>query len=480
MGILKRAILYVTRKKGKSILLFCVLFLVVLLTLIALSIQQGTSKAARDLRLSYGSTFTLKVRYDETNPDLWDITEYYVDGELQGSGKTWAGPVIDDELIQQVMSLDGVDNYVADNIYHVLYSEDLNVVPGAYLLDPNEPEDYYWGRLLDYQVTGDSSLHRAFRTGALEIIEGRPIQPGGTGEVLISNVLAQRSGLSVGDTFTASQREGHLMPEGDWEKITAGPFTMEIVGIYKINSQLEPSNYLDIESWYPENYIFLDTSYEDQLGNTGTYDAITFFVQDPKELNRVISEVEQLEAIDPQYFMVRRDDSLYRSSVAPLNTLSTLASILIGAALIGCVILLYLILSMGIKSRSHEIGILLSMGISKIKILSQHFLEILIVFVFAFVASWAVAGGVASPLGNTILSGISPEQGAIKAPEYVMLEGFSYDAPSQTPTFIEIPVAVGETVIVAAGTCGAIAVSIILTGVPILRRNPKDILSSVS
>ena len=101
-------------------------------------------------------------------------------------------------------------------------------------------------------------------------------------------------------------------------------------------------------------------------------------------------------------------------------------------------------------------------------------------FVFAFVASWAVAGGVASPLGNTILSGISPEQGAIKAPEYVMLEGFSYDAPSQTPTFIEIPVAVGETVIVAAGTCGAIAVSIILAGVPILRRNPKDILSSVS
>ncbi|MBC8571231.1 ABC transporter permease [Zongyangia hominis] len=481
MGIGKRAFLYLTRKKGKTALLLGLLFLMTTLALIALGIQRGASDAAEDLRLSFGSTFTLKVRYDGENPDLWKIEDVIVDGKVQGSTKIYTGPVIDDALIDKVLAIDGVERYVIDSITHFLYTEGLDIVPGAYASTVEEdPNDIYWAHALDFQVTGDSELHSAFRTGALEIVAGRHIQPGGQGEVLISDVMAQRSGLTVGDTFTASGREGLEVPDGDYETVTAGPFTMHIVGIFKINAALPPSSYLTIESWYPENYVFMDTSHEDVLGSGGKYSSATFFVEDPKELDRVIGEAEDIEGLDPMYFTIRRDDALYRSSAGPLQTMSSLSLILIIVVLLGCAFLIYLILSMGVKSRGHEIGVLLSMGVSKWKILWQQLLECLLVFAVAFLLSWGSASLLASPVGNAVLSAASPPQGEVKAPEYVMLEGFVYDAPARTPVSIDIPLGPGEIASVAAAGCAVIALSITLAGVPILKKKPKDVLSSMS
>ncbi len=49
----------------------------------------------------------------------------------------------------------------------------------------------------------NSDMHEYFRTGAFQLIEGRHIQPDDKYAVVISDVLAGRNGLSVGDFFTA-------------------------------------------------------------------------------------------------------------------------------------------------------------------------------------------------------------------------------------------------------------------------------------
>lgn len=54
MNCIKRGWLYTTRKKGKSFLLFCILFLIAVFVLSALAIDKASSLAQDNLRKSLG------------------------------------------------------------------------------------------------------------------------------------------------------------------------------------------------------------------------------------------------------------------------------------------------------------------------------------------------------------------------------------------------------------------------------------------
>lgn len=55
MNYFKRGWLYTTRKRGKSFLLFCILFLIAVFVLSALAIDKASSLAQDNLRKSLGA-----------------------------------------------------------------------------------------------------------------------------------------------------------------------------------------------------------------------------------------------------------------------------------------------------------------------------------------------------------------------------------------------------------------------------------------
>ena len=67
MNCIKRGWLYTTRKKGKSFLLFCILFLIAVFVLSALAIDKASSLAQDNLRKSLGGEFTIGYDYSEAN-----------------------------------------------------------------------------------------------------------------------------------------------------------------------------------------------------------------------------------------------------------------------------------------------------------------------------------------------------------------------------------------------------------------------------
>ena len=80
-----------------------------------------------------------------------------------------------------------------------------------------------------YYETG--ALHPFFRNGAFEIVEGRNIQKGDSLKAVISEEVAKKNNLGLGDSFELRSFE---VPEGvltltDWS------VTVEIVGIYQVN-----------------------------------------------------------------------------------------------------------------------------------------------------------------------------------------------------------------------------------------------------
>lgn len=68
MNCLKRAYLYVTRKKGKSILLFLILLVTATFVLSGLCIGDATRQAQMNLRKNLGGAFDMTINYSEDNP----------------------------------------------------------------------------------------------------------------------------------------------------------------------------------------------------------------------------------------------------------------------------------------------------------------------------------------------------------------------------------------------------------------------------
>ena len=65
MNCLKRAYLYVTRKKGKSILLFLILLVTATFVLSGLCIGDATRQAQMNLRKNLGGAFDMTINYSE-------------------------------------------------------------------------------------------------------------------------------------------------------------------------------------------------------------------------------------------------------------------------------------------------------------------------------------------------------------------------------------------------------------------------------
>ncbi|MBC8569873.1 ABC transporter permease [Zongyangia hominis] len=479
MNLWKRALLYVRRKRGKTILLLLILTVMSSLALIALAVARGAMSAADDLQKSLGGSFEVQPTVIEDDPKLWKITQHE-DGRVT---KTYTGPAVNDELVKEIMKVKGIKTYCTSS-WISLYLSDVKPIEGGYQSDidegipssvPSMPNEIM-ARSVSFYGTNSSEYHQHFRTGGIKLIEGRHIQPGDINKALISEEFAALNHLSVGDTFTAECRD-ELQARG-FNSISGEPFYLEVVGIYQILVNTEPSKYT-AEFLLPVNMIYCDeTTVMEALQNWNfkkEYNFVYFYVDDPAHLNDVIKEVKALDTINWMYFHVSVDDSAYKASAAPLNTMIMLAAVLIVLVLAGCIALLLLILTMQVKERKKEMGIYLSIGIRKGKIAGQMFVELVVISVIAYLLSTVIAVTAANPVGNAILQATKPEQMEAKYKlDSIML---FYEAAGQAPERIDIQVSAGDVGWMIAGGTAVIAAATMGAAAPILKRKPKDILS---
>ena len=72
MNYLKRAWLSVTRRKGKSLLLFIIIFILGNVIAGAVSIQQATLNVERTIKSQMGAAVTLRPDYDNMKESDWE------------------------------------------------------------------------------------------------------------------------------------------------------------------------------------------------------------------------------------------------------------------------------------------------------------------------------------------------------------------------------------------------------------------------
>ncbi len=338
MNVLKRAFLYDTRKRGKSLTLFLLFTLITIFVTISFSVLSATQAAATNLRETVGASFTLRGNPMEFSADETDFAIQFA------------------PISQQDIDL------IADSteIKACNAQQSATASASGFIFPSGMPS----GAI---SANTSSAWNRNFTSGIVTLAEGRHITQDDQRVALVSRELAEENELDIGSELS-------LDPAA----------VVKIIGIYESDPSMEFDN----------DTIFTDHSTYWVLTESaaGTYSGrVDFFVTDPARLETVMEQIKRDVPLRWEDYTLQADTAEYDAIAYQLLTIGRLTTLLIVSAMIVSIVVLFLILAMRIRGRVHEVGVLLAVGVTKGHIIAQFFVETTTILLLAFLFSCPVS-----------------------------------------------------------------------------------------
>ncbi len=534
MNFFQRAIKNITRRPTKSVLLLLTFFIIGNFVIIGIGISTAANQAKVMTRRSMRAVVEYTIDYEEINEYTNSLSESELEEFYNNSDAYNSMYNLSEEEIQQFLEDPRVVTYNATNYY--IGSADIQSVP----IGNEREENNSGGGISVYESSDGTTIEVPYvepefrimtnRTpNMIELQEGTWTITSGrfyTQEeidssayvALISQEVAELNGLSVGDTFTMNYEQDfqYLQQQGvEFTEQQLHP-ELEIIGIYSTKETIDPnSENFDWMSRYesPYNRILMpnttyyrlqlpltqagfdyyaaqmpdDPYYSDPANRPSleTYDyisSIVFLLDDPLNVDAFISDYSDL--LSNNYRMFNADNDTFNQMARPLDSISLYASVIVAIVVINAIIIITLVTALTLKTREYEIGVLVSIGASKLKVVSQLFVELIIIGLVGFTFSVVSGSLIASTAGEAILN----YQVAVDE-SYATDNNDYYYSSSTDDYFTEIsqedllsnyhvtisPIIIGE--IYVAGI-GIVLISILIPSLMILRFNPKRILTA--
>lgn len=477
MSIIKRAFLYVARKRGKTILLFAILLIMATFVLTGLSIWKASEAAQLNLRQSLGGKFDIYVDW-ENSPYV--VKEIIKDNEFdEETGKTsnsfliYSTVQLTPEEIAAINSVPGVKYSSAR--YDVLARFDnLSLFPGTVSVAENLQH-----RTKVFGVCG-TETDELFTTGTLTLTEGRHITSEDQSVAIISGDLAEKNELHIGDYITT-----HIYnPEDD--DFTGEEMQVQIIGLFTPNVTEQLGETVTTFDKI-QNRIFMDLQTSIKINNDEInygFLAVNVTIDDPQNMKQVVSAVKNLPVIDWNAFTIEIDNEVYEKAAAPLTTLNELVVTLLVVIIVVSAIILALILTLWTKTRIHEIGVFLSVGIWKSAVIGQYLTEVLLIAVFAFGLSYFTSDAVAGQIGNHLLEQsvqVEQEDNSSSTPSAVDVGADTLiQKPLPTENGIQVSVEPDSLALFYLIGFAIIIVAVSISSITVMRLKPREILSKMS
>ncbi|HDR4686319.1 ABC transporter permease [Bacillus cereus] len=473
MNFMKRAILSMKKRVGTSLILMAVFLIVTNLVLAGFAIQNASKKAADAARKKLGADVTLGLDFDKLGQ------------QARETGEMPKPPKLNIKEADQLAK----SKYVKDYNY---ITHTFGISDGFKLVGASEGEDEGKGRVGMVAAAGGSGsgseidmnsslmiegvrktvLQENFKNGKSKIIDGKPITEKMKDQnvTLMEKRLAEQNNLKVGDKIK--------IQSGDKKQT----LEFEIIGIYETNEQ--PMGQHAPPMMDPANKLYMPYSTlkkletDDGMGNS--FQAV-YFLNDPQYIDGFKKEAKKSD-IDFNYFKLDAHDSLYKQMIGPIENIASTSQMIIYMVSIAGAIILGLIIMLSIKARRKEMGILLSIGEKKWKLMAQFVVEVVCIAILAFGLSLTTGAKVSQFVGDNLLSSevaTAGEETDTSQNGTVMVAGPGGTVQDQKEDPIDkINVSVaGEDVGKMGGIGLAIAIlATILPALSILRLNPKQIL----
>ncbi|WP_162291800.1 MULTISPECIES: ABC transporter permease [Blautia] len=266
--------------------------------------------------------------------------------------------VITDEVIEKIKSIHGIKAYASHYAFlsGMLSDKNGNKLELAAYNIPVSKDD-----AASIRGVSDSDLYLG---STIKLTAGRHITPDSKCEAMVNVQFAKQNDLNIGDKLTITT-QGH----------TSGiEFTLS--GIYENTDNVDETEFSPSE--LRENFIYVDygTAHALDDRNQGII-SVKFFVDQPDQLASIYAQAQKLDLDWNKYYLFDEADASVIDADA-VKAVSNQFSVLTAVIILAGFLFITFVLMLQTKMRANEIGILLSLGFTKSRILLQHIIEVMI------------------------------------------------------------------------------------------------------
>ena len=535
MNFINRAFKNVTRRLSKSILLVLTFFLIGNLVIIGLGVSSASESAKTLTRQKMRAVVTYELDYDK----IWRYADTITDeDELQEFYNNYPRIKVEDVTTFLSDPRVKIANSISSNMWYIDSANSLDFVHLNNSREQNMEENQGTSCYMDADGVMQCETYKEptffiksnmypgmieFEEGDYKVVRGRfyneeEIKDGSL-VCLISEALAQVNGISVGDSITLASNwmSNYYANAGISEEDL--DVVLEVIGIYSHNSPLTPDapNY-DYASPYenPDNMILMpstsvylaslamqqkeydyfaqvypDEEYYQNPDNRPSVENmeknmyindVTLLLDDPLNVDQFVEDYQNTLS---QFTSLDANNDEFNRLAKPLDTLSMYADFIVWLVVINAIVIITLVTALTLKTREYEIGVLLSVGASKLKVIAQFFIELAIVAVIGFSLSVVSGSLIAKRIGNVVLeaqiasSDVNGNEDELGYYEYTSLWDTDYTTDITIEDLISeyevkiSPLIIAEIYVLGLGI---VLISVIIPSFMIMRYNPKKIL----
>ncbi|WP_262122530.1 ABC transporter permease [Anaerococcus sp. Marseille-Q5996] len=358
MNIIKRSYRHVSRNSYKTLILFVTMTLILSSFYACISIFKSNENIKEEIYKSSNSYFVISKK---------DRSQFKKN---------------------QLDKIKEIENIKDFNFYNHMNGQlkNLKVIEKEQAIQRDEiPEEFK--NLIAVNSVSDSSKDSLFESENFKLIDGRHLDEKDENKIIIHKELADLNKLKVNDQIDVDYLSNNVSSN----QKTSKKYT--IVGIFEGIKQEENTG---LSSDFSENTVYTDYKSSQESLNEKDYrlSKVYYFVKNPEKIKDTMAEVEKL--IGKDEFIIEKDDKNFASLSDSIKSTSQIIKFMMIILVLASLAVLLLLYMFYVRERINEIGIYLSLGISKKEILSQLTLEGFMISLPSLLVSWI--------LGNLMVS----------------------------------------------------------------------------
>ena len=379
ISLCSRARLAIFRKPRRN----AIIVLIMTLVLSALVSQAGISASVEDarnhLQSSIGLGFTVRAKTrGETLPERMNANSNSVATSNSPIPQDLdANEGIDSSQIRKFAAISGVKTVVEER--------DVLAVPvGKQIVLPAQGprlDDDVLAHAAGITGTTDSRLSQGFQEGLYRLEQGEHITNRSSGRAIVHRDFAKKNNLKIGSTI--------ILKQGFNVKV-------RVVGIFAGKLQTKGA----LPSDTSENRIFTDLSSALSLAGSSNRSVLRCVVE---RSDLLASAIREAKSIAGKWADVEQNASQLSDVISSVNSVQQLVRMIFVALSFVGILVLGLVLVFWVRGRMHEIGVLMSIGLSRAIIVSQLLVEIAILNIVSFVISLGFGAAFSGVIGSAIL-----------------------------------------------------------------------------
>lgn len=425
--MIKNAIAYITRKRNRTLIIFIILTIVLSCLYSCLTIMKSSNEIEKALYESSNSSISITKK----DGKYFNVNQFKDIEKLK-------------EIEEKIIQYDGLAKL-----------KDAKVVSGEQRINREDLSDEF-KNVVSLEATNNTKRNILFRSGVFTIKEGKNIGENDKNSIIVHEEFAKQNNLKLGDEV-----ELELLDIEKSGKTKSHKF--KIIGIFSGKKQ---ETYTGLSSDFSENMVFVDYSTSQEILNKSENNKIAnkilMYSGSAESTDLALNKLKELKIDESKYF-VEKDSNAFEESLESVSGIKHIIKIMTYSIMLGGMVVLSLILILWLRERIYEIGIFLSIGISKLQIIMQFIFELIFISIPSIISSLF--------LGNVLLKVIV--DGFIDS-ENSMISGGSLINNS---SFMLSITTLGQSYFILISI---IVLSVVFASSLILIKKPKEILSKIS